>query len=404
MATVKIVLRKKKKKDGTFPLALRIIKNRKPSFIHLEYSVYEKDWDEEASRVKKSHPNSGRLNNFLIKKLAEASDVSLETETNTRVVSSQAIKQKIKPLAGATFSGQADLYLTTLKKTGKYNRWNADKSPVKHFKEFLPGNDVALSEITIGLLERFKVHLKATRNVSERTVMNNLVVIRSVFSQAIKQNAVDEKYYPFGRRKIVIKFPETTKVGITKKDVASLENVKLPDPKHDLARDIWLLSFYFAGMRISDVLRLRWSDFQDMRLHYLMGKNKKAGSLKTPEKALRILEKYEHTKLHEDDFVFPDLKNLKKPDDDFEVQHRIAISNHTYDKFLRKNVAKAAGIKAKLTMHISRHTFATLAGDKIPIQMLQKLYRHSDIKTTVGYQVNFIHKDADEALDAVLGS
>ncbi len=54
-------------------------------------------------------------------------------------------------------------------------------------------------------------------------------------------------------------------------------------------------------------------------------------------------------------------------------------------------------------MHIARHTFATIAADKIPIQQLQKLYRHSDIKTTIGYQSAFIHKDADEAFDAVLG-
>jgi hypothetical protein len=53
-------------------------------------------------------------------------------------------------------------------------------------------------------------------------------------------------------------------------------------------------------------------------------------------------------------------------------------------------------------MHIARHTFGNISGDKIPIQMLQKLYRHSDIKTTMGYQANFIHKDADDALDAVI--
>jgi hypothetical protein len=34
--------------------------------------------------------------------------------------------------------------------------------------------------------------------------------------------------------------------------------------------------------------------------------------------------------------------------------------------------------------------------------MLQKLYRHSDLKTTIGYQSNFIHKSADDALDAVI--
>jgi phage antirepressor YoqD-like protein len=33
---------------------------------------------------------------------------------------------------------------------------------------------------------------------------------------------------------------------------------------------------------------------------------------------------------------------------------------------------------------------------------LQKLYRHSSITTTIGYQSNFINKKADDALDAVL--
>lgn len=55
-------------------------------------------------------------------------------------------------------------------------------------------------------------------------------------------------------------------------------------------------------------------------------------------------------------------------------------------------------------MHIARHTFGNISGDKIPIQMLQQLYRHSDITTTINYQKNFIFKDADDALDKVLGS
>ena len=54
-------------------------------------------------------------------------------------------------------------------------------------------------------------------------------------------------------------------------------------------------------------------------------------------------------------------------------------------------------------MHIARHTFGDISGERISLQMLQKLYRHSSITTTIGYQANFIHKDADEALDAVIG-
>lgn len=405
MATIAVVLRKKKKKDGTYPLALRITKNRKSSFIHLDYSIEEKYWDDENNQVRKSHPNSTRLNNYLIQKLAEASDTSLEIETQKKEVSPQTIKRKIKPHAGSSFAAQAELYLTRLENIGKYNRWNADKSRIKQFREFLPGGDIAFSEITVGLLNRFKDWLKINRKVGDRTIMNHLVVIRSVFSQAITDGATEEKYYPFGSGKIVIKFPPGTKVGLAQDEVQKLEDAELPEMLDDDARNAWLVSFYFAGMRVSDLLRLRWSDFLELRLHYTMGKNKKPGSLKTPQKALDILAKYEPYKRSDDDFIFPDLKKLSEEDlkDNFKVEKRIASATNRYDRILRERIAPTLGIKGKISMHISRHTFATLAGDKIPIQMLQKLYRHSTITTTVGYQANFIHKDADDALDAVLG-
>ena len=425
MATIKVVLHKKRNKNGelkkTHPLAIRIIKDRKPAYIHLGYRLAEKDWDDEAQRVKKSHLNSTRLNNFIIQELAKVTDNSLELETSHKQVSSKAIKQKAKPKAGKTFFAQAAFYLQQLYDGGKYNQYTADKPRVTHFKEFLSGNDIAFSDITVGLLERYRMYLetchliepkKETANKSkrkpkpkkERTILNHLVLVRSVFSQAIDEKIIDEKYYPFGKGKISIKFPPSTKVGLSKKDVEKIESVQLENSSHDHARNLWLIAFYFAGMRVSDVLRLRWSDFQDMRLHYTMGKNEKPGSLKSPEKALRIIEKYASQKRTDNDLIFPELKRLPNLDDNFIMERTIAFATSRCDKFLRLHVAPAAKVTGKLTMHIARHTFAELAGDKIPIQMLQKLYRHSSITTTIGYQANFIHKDADEALDAVLGA
>lgn len=74
------------------------------------------------------------------------------------------------------------------------------------------------------------------------------------------------------------------------------------------------------------------------------------------------------------------------------------------DQCLKVHVAPQAGIEKKLTMHLARHTFGQLAGDKIPVQILQKLYRHSSIITTMGYQSNFTTQKADDALEKVLGS
>ena len=399
MATVKIVLRQKLNKEGTLPLAIRITKDRKSSFITLDYRIKEADWDEANQRVKKSHPNSTRLNNYLITKLAEANDKALELETAKPVVSAKAVSQKIKPKTGDTVFKQADLFIQRLKDDGKYNRWNSEKSNVKHLKEFLK-SDIAFQDLTESVLKRFKAHLISKIGASERTAVNNWITVRSIFSQAIKEGACDAKYYPFGRGKLQIKFPDSKKIGLSIEEVSRIENANL-DKDANHARNLWLISFYFAGMRVSDVLRLKWSDFQDGRLYYAMGKNRKGDSLKVSEKVLSILEQYREIKDEKTDLIFEELRKIDITNR-FEMEKAISTRINSIDRYLREDVRKAATISKPLTMHISRHTFGNISGDKIPIQMLQKLYRHSDIKTTIGYQSNFIHQDVDDALETVI--
>ena len=251
-------------------------------------------------------------------------------------------------------------------------------------------------------MDKFKAYLKGGLQLSERSAVNNLVVIRSVFSQAIKDELVDPKYYPFGKGKTKIKFPDSKKIGLTEEEIVRLENVELTSEKENHCRNLFLFSFYFAGIRVSDVLRMRFSDFQDYRLTYSMGKNNKSGSLKIPQKAEKILRHYEQFKVNNNDLIFPELKRLDNLDDRFKTEKSIGFATSRIDKCLNKDVAPKAGIDKPLTMHIARHSFGNISGDKIPVQMLQKLYRHSSITTTIGYQSNFTHKDADDALDAVL--
>lgn len=401
MASIKIIQRKELKQDGTSPLAIRITKNRQTSYVYLDYSVLPDQWDKDAQRVKRNHPNHVRLNNYLLKRLSEANDKALEAESQREHVSSKAVRQKIKPTGGATFFAQAQIYLDTLKAGGKYNRYTADKPRVNHFRNFLKGDDIAFQDITIGLLDSFKSYVKGGLKLSERSAMNHLVVIRSIFSQAVNNQVTDPKYYPFGKGKIKIKFPDSKKVGLLTDEIIKLENADMPDEYENHCRNLWLFSFYFAGIRVSDILRLRWSDFQNLRLHYSMGKNNKGGSLKIPEKAAKILRLYEQLKQNDNDLIFPELKRLETLDDQFETQRAIAFATSRIDKCLRQNVAPKASINKRLTMHLARHSFAQNAVDVNP-RVLQMLFRHSSLETTIGYMGHFIHKDADDALDNVL--
>jgi site-specific recombinase XerD len=406
MSTVKIVLRQKPSKDGRLPLCLRITKDRKTSFIHLGYSLNEQDWDAQKCRVKKSHPNSVRMNNFLAKKFSDALDGALELDGKKLHTSAKAVRNRIKPSTGATFVPQAQSFLDSLKAGGKYNQYTSDKPRIEHFKDFLDQQDIAFTDITVGLLERFKNYLKTLETksgtkLSERTIVNHMVVLRSVYAHARKNGVITKEQSPFGENGIKIKFPDSIKVGLTADEVRKLEEIELKDVVQHHARNLWLFSFYFAGMRVSDVFRMKWSDIQNDRLHYSMGKNNKGGSLKIPDKAQKILRQYEKLRENRDDLIFPELKECNL-EDKFKTQRTIAFKTSATDKCLRTHVAKAANIDKKLTMHIARHTFGNISGDKISIQMLQKLYRHSSITTTIGYQGNFIHKDADDALDSVL--
>jgi site-specific recombinase XerD len=105
--------------------------------------------------------------------------------------------------------------MENLKSSGKYNRVEADKPRIKHFKEFLESSDITFQEITVPLLTKFCAYLKGTRKVKDRTVMNYLIMIRTIYNQAIAANLADPKHYPLGKGKIVIKFPDALKVGLT---------------------------------------------------------------------------------------------------------------------------------------------------------------------------------------------
>jgi integrase/recombinase XerD len=400
-SSVKLTLRKKPNKEGKFPIAIRVTKDRKSSFVFTSLYIDEKYWDEKNRKVKKSYPNSLTINNLLILKLSEANRTIIDLQSNKTDFSSKEIKKSIvKPLGEETFNTLSKRFLDELKENKKLSRLNSDKPRVNHVIEFSKSENLYFNEINEEFLKKFISHLRIKRKNSERSIINNLIVIRTLFNIAINEGVVEQKFYPFGKNKIKIKFPESQKIGLTEEEVLKIRNLDNITNTEKHARNVWLFSFYSAGMRIGDVLKIRWSDVIDDRLHYQMNKNSKRLSIPLSEKAKAILEIYKQDRLKSNDFVFPELKeaNLKSA---HSILTKTKSATSRINKYL-KRIAGKVKIEKKLTMHIARHTFGNISGDKIPVQTLQKLYRHTDISTTMGYQANFTHKEEDEALDKVI--
>lgn len=401
-ANAKIVLRKKPNAKGLYPLAIRITKNRRSTFKHIGHYIDIEDWDEKNIEVKKSCPNSIELNNLLSTKLSEIRKGLIILQTEDKDVSAKQIKSELyNPASHLTFFDYTKEHLEALEAENKINRHSTDSAWVSYIVKFNKSQQLSFQEIDERFLRKFKTFMKAQLSISETSAMNVMVLIRLLFNRAIRDKIVSKELYPFGTGKFKIKFPETEKIGLNLKEIKMLEKINGLTDAERHALNVWLYSFYFAGMRISDVLFTRWSQIYDGRLHYKMGKNSKVLSLVLPDKVIKILERYALEKSGENDFIFPEMRNA-----DLSNAKDVYNKKKTATKKLNdnlKSIMKKAGINKKVTMHIARHSFGNIAGDSIHPLMLQKLYRHSDLKTTINYQANFIHKEADDALNKVIG-
>lgn len=377
-------------------------------------------WDEKNQRVKKSHPSAIRLNNFLLGELAKANDKALEMESKG-FVSAQEVKVNLKPVEETKiyFQDIAQIRLDEMEAIGNYDALKSDTTRLKRFYEFIKNQKITFDEITVDLLRRYTVFLKVSKKfqydkdkpakpLSERSITNHLMIIRTIFNQAINAKLVSKDIYPFGGKgNISIKLTGASKIGLEEAEIKKLEELDLSEELSILndARNIWLTEFYFAGMRVTDCLLLKWVDFQNGRLFYKMSKNGEWGSVKVPSKAQLIIDQYREGAYSEENphgLVFPFLQDLPSLDDRFEVRRRIAFVVQRLNKAMKQNM-KLIGSTKTASQHKARHSFAQRAEEKeIHPKVLQKMYRHESILTTMIYQSNFSFKKADEAIDAVL--
>lgn len=72
MATIKTVLRKKKLSDGSFPICLRVTKNRKTKYFSTIFRAMPYEWNESSGDFRKNAENYIQSNRLLLKLKSQA--------------------------------------------------------------------------------------------------------------------------------------------------------------------------------------------------------------------------------------------------------------------------------------------------------------------------------------------
>ncbi|MBK8369619.1 MAG: integrase catalytic domain-containing protein [Bacteroidetes bacterium] len=151
-------------------------------------------------------------------------------------------------------------------------------------------------------------------------------------------------------------------------------------------------------MRVSDVLKLKWKYIDKTHINLTIKKTGSQLSIKIPDKAFKIIEKYKPKKVEKDNYIFPMLPNGLKEDDLVLLDTEISGATAYINKNL-KTIAEKAKIGKPLSFHISRHTWATRALRKgISIDKVSKLMGHAQIKETQIY-AKIVNEELDKAMD-----
>ncbi|WP_080054397.1 site-specific integrase [Spirosoma aerolatum] len=390
------------KKDGTYPVIMRLGHNAQTTSIPIGISVAVADWDEKKRAIKKSYKGVSsvtRLNNQIEKEKTDAMDIILKLhELGTlQTLSITSLKDRItQKEAKDSFLQFASQCVDELIKAHRVGTARSYKGLISVLKEYRKGKDLLFKEITYDFLARFETNHKSKGNGA-----NGLAVymrtIRAIYNKAIKSGVADKELYPFDDYKI--KTAPTEKRALDAEFLKTI--IQLDIPATHLCfntRNYFVASYMMYGMNFADMAYLEKSSVENGRVRYRRRKTGKLYDIKVTPQLESILVHYMQ-QTPDSRFVFPILKRdsptLREKD--------IQWARKRYNKKL-KILASLCGIDSNLTSYVSRHSFATQAMlHDIPLTAISTMLGHSSVKTTEIYLKGLPVNILDNYNERILG-
>jgi integrase len=387
MASVKLMLYTHKElKDHTHPIVLSIIKDRKRKLISTGYSATASQWRKDNKGVNSQHQNHKKLNAHLSKKRIDAENAILDLEQSGKPYTVEDIVEELQSdKRPSSFKVHSENLIYKLKQVGKTGNARVYQDSLNALLRFNDDKDIDMKNITPRILEKFRQYL-LENNAKINTISVYLRTIRAIYNKAIQDGLVSEKHYPFKTFKI--KTEPTLKRAISKETIVKIKELDLSGLKRqELARDIFLFSFYNRGMNFIDIFYLKPEDVKDGRIRYRRRKTGQTLSIKLTEQSQEIISKY-YEAGNDQEYIFP---IIKKGNEYNSYRSGIRSLNRGLE-----DISEKLESEIRLSSYVARHSWATIAKRSgIPTAIISEGLAHDSEKTTQIYLDSF----EDEILD-----
>jgi len=402
MVHLKIILdTRRKKSDGTYPIAFRIINVKKVHLIPTGVSVNEIFWDLSKLNLKNTHPNARTINIALSKKYYEIQKAILQIEEAGSFcfeeLKSKLSPEKPKSIIDKSFLNFANKVVDDFLQVKRTGNALIYRTAINRLIEFTGNSKIEFKDIDFTLLDRFQNEL-VKDGMRKNTIGNYFRSIRALYNKAIKAKLVTRDSYPF--HDISIKTEKTAKRAIGVGEISQLyQYPKKPNSQEWHAANFFFLSFVLRGISFTDMAYLTKQNIYKGCLTYRRRKTKKLYTIKLHPVALRIFNFYKDNQSGYLLPVFP--KGIIE--DSVEAQKVTRQWIKVTNKYLNR-IAMNCKIDNNITTYVTRHTWATTAKRLgYPNEMIAEAMGHEyGNKITNIYLEDFDQKLIDEMNDKVI--
>ena len=357
MASVKVKFRPSSIEGKEGSIYYQVIHNRVVRHIAADLNVHESEWNAEASSVTiPAWIDSDRKHNLHIVQKHITRDVLrlehiIRDLTLKGTCSADAIVDGYrKQTSTQSFFNFMDSVIGQLKRLNRERTSETYSAALSSFMHFRRNKDVQLDDMDADLMMEYEAWLK-TKDVSLNTISFYMRILRATYNRAVEKGLTVQKH-PF--KHVYTGMDKTRKRAISLKDIKRIKEIDLSGKPHwELARDMFLFSFYTRGMSFIDMAYLKKSDLKNGILSYRRHKTGQQLHIKWENCMEAIVARYAAG--CSDEYLLP---ILKLPSKKLRSQYKSTLFR--INKYL-KEIAKLCGIATPLTMYVSRHSWASIA-------------------------------------------
>ena len=348
------------KKTGEAPVCIRLTKDRESTYKTL-FSIKPEYWDEKKQLVKKKHPNAAERNSLIAQKLAEINKEAYLEVSSTDEHGVAAIRRKLHSNTSLDFFKYVDNCLADLERKGNVSLYRRDKAVFNKLRNFLQKETLPINNLTKSLMQEYEIYLIKNLNNQQNTTVGNLKRISKYARDIYAAYNLDMNRFPFRDYKMPLK--KTTREYLTEEEVLRICSFKFK-PKHPLydAQMLFIFECY-TGIRISDILTLKWKNYniKESTISFVMRKTKTHLVIPLTGTANGIILRHRKgyvlrlgENINPEDYIFRILKQDVEKMHPQDAHNMISSTTAIINKTL-KRLAIRLKISKNLSTHVARH-------------------------------------------------